>query len=87
MEDSLIPEQVDDSLARRGRKPLDPLERFKRMRLRQERWKHANRDAYLEKKRQLSRRPEYVAYRRQMYARKQADALERANPTVSQTTL
>ena len=87
MDESLVTEQMDEGRKRRGRPSIDPLERFKRMRVRQERWKRDNREAYLEQKRQLSRRPEYVAYRRQMYARKQADALERANPTVSQTTL
>ena len=87
MEESLIGEQVNESHKRRGRKPLDPLERFKRMRVRQERWKRDNREAYLEQKRQLSRRPEYVAYRRQTYARKRAEALERLGPNVSQTRL
>ena len=87
MEESLITEQVDESRKRRGRPCLDPLERFERMRVRQERWKRDNREAYLEQKRQLSRRPEYVAYRRQTYARKRAEALERLGADASQTRL
>ena len=87
MEDGLKGEQMDESRKRRGRPSIDPLERFKRMRVRQERWKRDNREAYLEQKRQLSRRPEYVAYRRQTYARKRVEALERLGADASQTRL
>ena len=87
MEESFIGEQVNESHKHRERKPLNPLERFKRMRVRQERWKRDNREAYLEQKRQLSRRPEYVAHRRQTYARKKAEALERPGADASQTRL
>ena len=87
MEESLVTEQVNESRKRRGRPAIDPLERFRRMRVQQERWKRGNRDAYLEQKRQLSRRPEYVAYRRQTYARKRAEALERLGADASQTRL
>ena len=87
MEESLITEQMDESRKRRGRPSIDPLELFKRMRVRQERWKRDNREAYLEQKRQLSRRPEYVAYRRQIYARKRVEALERLGADASQTRL
>ena len=87
MEESPTTEQVNESRQRRGRPSLDPLERFRRMRVRQERWKRDNREAYLEQKRQLSRRPEYVAYRRQTYALKRAEALERLGADASQTRL
>ena len=87
MEESLIGEQVNESRKRRGRPPLNPLERFKRMRVQQERWKRDNREAYLQRKRQLSRRPEYVTHRRHTYARERAEALERLGADASQTRL
>ena len=75
MEESRKGEHVDEGRKRRGRPSLDPLERFKRLRARQERWKRDNRETYLEQKRQLSRRPEYMARRRQTYARKKGGSI------------
>ena len=40
-----------------------------------ERWKENNRGYYLEQKRQLAGRPEYLAWRREKYARSKAERL------------
>ncbi len=50
----------------------DPLERWRKKRLCQEAWKQRHRGAYLEQKRELAHRPEYLAKRRALYAQKQA---------------
>ena len=50
----------------------DPLERWRKKRLCQEAWKQRHRGAYLEQKRELAHRPEYLAKRRALYAQKQS---------------
>ncbi len=49
-----------------------PLERWRKKRRCQEAWKQRHRDAYLEQKRELAHRPEYLAKRRALYAQKQS---------------
>ena len=53
----------------RGR---DPIERWRKKRLCQEAWKQRHRGSYLAQKRELARRPEYLAKRRALYAQKRA---------------
>ena len=50
----------------------DPSERWRKKRLCQEAWKQRHRGAYLEQKRELAHRPEYLAKRRALYAQQQA---------------
>ena len=59
-------------LAGRERGARDPIERWRKKRLCQEAWKQRHRGAYLEQKRELAHRPEYLAKRRALYAQKQA---------------
>ena len=64
---------------------MDSAERWRRMRLAQETWKHKNRAAYLAQKRVASHRPEYLARRRVIDAqRREALLAERKR---AQTTL
>ena len=49
-----------------------PLERWRKKRRCQEAWKQRHRDAYLEQKRELAHRPEYLAKRRALYAQRQS---------------
>ena len=49
-----------------------PLERWRKKRHCQEAWKQRHRGAYLEQKRELAHRPEYLAKRRALYAQKQS---------------
>ena len=49
-----------------------PLERWRKKRRCQETWKQRHRGAYLEQKRELAHRPEYLAKRRALYAQKQS---------------
>ncbi len=51
---------------------LGTLERWHKKRRCQEAWKQRHRGAYLEQKRELAHRPEYLAKRRALYAQKQS---------------
>ena len=64
-------EAPTEPTCRRGSR-TDPLERWRKKRRCQEAWKQRHRDAYLEQKRELAHRPEYLAKRRALYAQKQS---------------
>ena len=57
----------DEATARFLQQRLSDRERWLKMRAAQERWKAANRERYLEQKRLLARRPDYLASRRALY--------------------
>lgn len=64
----MVESAVAGNASRRG--AMTSQERWRRKRACQEAWKHNHREAYLAQKRELSRRPEYLAKRRMMYAQK-----------------
>ena len=55
-------------------------------RLAVEKWKERNREYYLDQKRRLAHRPEYLARRRQMYKIKRAKNIEHLDDETSQTS-
>ena len=66
--DASMESQPAEAMARcPPRRRLSDRERWLNMRAGQERWKAANRERYLEQKRLLARRPDYLARRRALY--------------------
>ena len=66
--DASMESQPAEAMARcPPRRRLSDRERWLNMRAGQERWKAANRERYLEQKRTLAKRPDYLASRRALY--------------------